>query len=198
MSVCSGITASITIDCTNPPVAGVSDIMYLINRDDIDAITFDTANPNAPNKLVTNITLKTGKYIYKVEGRNNSHEPTTTLRKGRYFDSYEHQVSFKIFSNGPEVKSEIESMVQKGNMLAIVENNYRGAAEKATFELYGYTSGLEVAEGSRNANDNDTQGSYALVLKTPEQQGESHLPFSFLVTDYAGTKAWFEANVAVV
>lgn len=194
MSLCAGITASITLDCNTPPVAGVADVMYLINRDDIDTVTFDTTSTSS-NKLITAITLETGKYIYKVEGRNNSHEPLISLRKGRYFDTYEHQVSFKIFSNNPAVKSEIESMVQRGNLIAIVENNYRGVGELAAFELFGYGCGLEVTEGSRNVNDADTQGSYSLVLKTPEQQGEPHLPYSFLVTDVAGTKLWLEGNL---
>lgn len=192
MSACLGITANILLNCDNPPVTGVSDTLYLINRDDIDSITFDTLQTTGSNKLVTSINMLTNKYAYKIEGRNNSHEPSSTLRKGRYFDSYEHQVSFKIFDNSPEIKSQIESMVQRGNLVAIVENNYRGQGSVAAFEMYGYQSGLEVAETSRNANEADTQGGYALTLKTPEQQGEGHLPYSILSTDYASTKQLLE------
>jgi hypothetical protein len=156
MSTCTGITASILINCDQPLVSGTKDTLYLINKEDIDSLLFDSIITTGINKAVSSINLFSGKNIYKIEGRNNSNEPSSTLKKGRYFDTYEHQVSFKIFSNSPAIKSDIESMVQRGNLIAIVENNYRGAGEVAAIELYGYGCGLEVTEGSRNVNDVDT------------------------------------------
>ncbi|UPT66884.1 MAG: hypothetical protein M0D57_21055 [Sphingobacteriales bacterium JAD_PAG50586_3] len=167
---------------------GTKDNLYLINRDEIDDITFETILPTGLNRLVISMTLLASKYIYKIEGRNNSNEPSATLRKGRYFDTYEHKVAFKVFDNGPETKSQLESMIQKGNLVAVIENNYRGGGDTSAFEIYGFNAGLEITECSRVINDNDTQGAYSLVLKTPEQQGEPHLPYSLLAGDYTGTK----------
>lgn len=188
MSACTGITASILINCDQPLVVGTKDILYLINRDDIDNFIFDSTLYSGSNRLVISLNLISSRYIYKIEGRNNSNEPSSVLRKGRYFDTYEHKISFKVFGNGPEIKSQLESMIQAGNMVAIIENNYRGPADASAFEIYGYNAGLEIVECSRVINDNDTQGAYSIVLKTPEQQGEPHLPYSLLVGDYAATK----------
>jgi hypothetical protein len=188
MSACTGITASILINCDEPLVVGTKDVLYLVNRDEIDDIAFETILPTGSNRLVISMTLVASKYIYKIEGRNNSNEPSSTLRKGRYFDTYEHKVAFKVFDNSPETKSQLESMVQKGNLVAIIENNYRGGGDTSAFEIYGFNAGLEITECSRVINDNDTQGAYSLVLKTPDQQGEPHLPYSMLAGDYTATK----------
>jgi hypothetical protein len=188
MSACTGITASILINCDEPLVVGTKDVLYLVNRDEIDDIAFETILPTGSNRLVISMTLIASKYIYKIEGRNNSNEPSSALRKGRYFDTYEHKVAFKVFDNSPETKSQLESMVQKGNLVAIIENNYRGGGDTSAFEIYGFNAGLEITECSRVINDNDTQGAYSLVLKTPDQQGEPHLPYSMLAGDYTATK----------
>lgn len=188
MSACTGITASILINCDQPLVVGTKDILYLINRDDIDNIMFDSTLDSGINELALSLNLISSRYIYKIEGRNNSNEPSAVLRKGRYFDTYEHKISFKVFGNGPEIKSQLESMIQAGNLVAIIENNYRGTGDVSAFEIYGYNAGLEVIECSRVINDNDTQGAYSIVLKTPEQQGEPHLPYSLLAGDYTATK----------
>ncbi len=188
MSACTGITASILINCDQPLVVGTKDILYLINRDDIDNIMFDSTLDSGINQLALSLNLISSRYIYKIEGRNNSNEPSAVLRKGRYFDTYEHKISFKVFGNGPEIKSQLESMIQAGNLVAIIENNYRGTGDASAFEIYGYNAGLEVIECSRVINDNDTQGAYSIVLKTPEQQGEPHLPYSLLAGDYTATK----------
>jgi hypothetical protein len=188
MSACTGITASILINCDQPLVVGTKDILYLINRDDIDNIMFDSTLDSGINQLALSLNMISSRYIYKIEGRNNSNEPGTVLRKGRYFDTYEHKISFKVFANGPEIKSQLESMVQAGNLVAIIENNYRGTGDASAFEIYGYNAGLEIVECSRVINDNDTQGAYSIVLKTPEQQGEPHLPYSLLAGDYTATK----------
>jgi hypothetical protein len=188
MSACTGITASILINCDQPLVVGTKDILYLINRDDIDNIMFDSTLDSGINELALSLNLISSRYIYKIEGRNNSNEPSAVLRKGRYFDTYEHKISFKVFGNGPEIKSQLESMIQAGNLVAIIENNYRGPADVSAFEIYGYNAGLEIVECSRVINDNDTQGAYSIILKTPEQQGEPHLPYSLLAGDYTATK----------
>lgn len=188
MSACTGITASILINCDQPLVVGTKDILYLINRDDIDNIMFDSTLDSGINELALSLNLISSRYIYKIEGRNNSNEPSAVLRKGRYFDTYEHKISFKVFGNGPEIKSQLESMIQAGNLVAIIENNYRGTGDVSAFEIYGYNAGLEVIECSRVINDNDTQGAYSIILKTPEQQGEPHLPYSLLAGDYTATK----------
>ena len=196
MSACTGITASILINCDQPLVVGTKDILYLINKDDIDSIPYENISPTGSNRLALSINMIPSRYIYKIEGRNNSNEPSSVLRKGRYFDTYEHKISFKVFSNGTEIKSQLESMIQAGNMVAVIENNYRGPADASAFEIYGYNAGLEIVECSRVINDNDTQGAYSIVLKTPEQQGEPHLPYSLLVSDYTATKEMLNNLIA--
>jgi len=188
MALCDGISASITQNCDTPPIAGTADILYLINRSDIDVFTLDTTGIG-PQAIVTNLTLLSGKAAYMVEGRNNSNVAGYELVKGTYFDSYQHNVSFVAFDNSPAVKAQIEKMVQRGDLIAIVENNFRGATGNAAFELYGYTSGLEVLTATRNTGDADSQASHMIALGSPDLSKEPHLPYSVFDTSYATTKA---------
>lgn len=192
MAACDGISASILQNCSNPPVAGTGDVLYLINREDIDVVTLDTTGID-PHAIVTDITLLSGKLAYKVEGRNNSNVAGSELQKGTYFDSYQHNVSFVAFDITPATKAQIEKMVQRGDLIAIVENNNRSATGNTAFEMYGYASGLDVLTQTRNTGDTDSQGSYMIALGSPEVSKEPHLPYSVFDTDYATTKALLEA-----
>jgi hypothetical protein len=191
MSVCGGITQSILLNCATPPVSGTADKLYLINRSDIASTVFNTTGLGS-HKIIESITLNSGASAFYVEGRNNSNEPNQSLKKGRYFDSYVHGLRFKPFDNAAYVKDQIELMVQRGDLVAIVENNFGGSAGNSKFEAYGYDGGLEVMEAGRNPLDQDTQGAYDILLQTPEESGEPHLPYSVFITDTATTRAMLE------
>lgn len=190
MSTCGQISSNITIDCSNPLSGGANDRLVLINKDD-----WDEATLTGTSTLITGITLATGATAFSYEGKNNSVEPRQALVKQRYAEVYDHEAMFKVFKADAATKAQLE-LLAKGKVVAIVENNWKGAAGAGAFEVYGADTGLFVQELERALADADTQGAFNVVLRTSEQSKESHLPATLFLTSYAITKAIVDGLLA--
>ena len=193
MSNCGQISANVLIDCDNPMIGGANDRLVILNKDDWDAATITRDGAN--NQLITDIVLATGADAYNFEGKNHSVEPSQTLVKQRYAEVYDHQVDFKVFGANAAVKAQLENLV-KGNFVAIIQNNYKGASGSACFEVYGEEVGMEIQELARIISDAETQGAFSIVMKTPEEVKEGHLPATLFDTSFAATKAVVDALIA--
>lgn len=185
MATCDKISDDILKDCDNPPAGGANDRLILFNFDDIDGnVTYDGTNPI----IVTNITLASGVRGYVYEGQNNSNEPRSALVKGRYVDSYDHEVRFKVFDNSPDAKEQIQKL-GKGKVVALVQNNRKGSSGNSAFEIYGLETGLELQELERALANADTQGAYDLLIRNDEVSRPATLPHSLWDTSFATTLA---------
>lgn len=195
MPICAEITQNVLVDCDTPLVGGANDRLLLMNKTTWEnaTITRDVNNP----RLITNIVLPTGEDAFNYEGKNSSVEPRSALVVNRYSEVYDHEVIFKVFANSAAVKTELESLA-KGLVVAIVQNNHKGADGQAAFEVYGDDAGLKVQELQRTVSDTDTQGAYNLVLRSAEQAREGHLPATIFDTDFATTKALIDGLVSAV
>jgi hypothetical protein len=189
---CPGINSDIFLDCTKPISAGVKDMLYLVNFADIDSIVEDIANPN----LIESFTLAAGAFLYRVEGKNNSIDPTSSLVKARYSNTFNHECIFRVFDNASSIKQQLEYMTNV-KMVAIVENNFKGSNGEVPFEIYGLRSGLTINVLTRVVNDAETQGAYTITLSSSEQIKEPYLPATLFDTDYATTKAFLESLFTV-
>lgn len=183
---CAVITAGLSLDCDFPLVGGVKDDIILMNLDDIDSVTRNGSNA----QVIEAVTKATGKTGFKFEGKNNSVDPQVSLVKQRYSEVYDHEVMFKVFTNDPTTKLQLEKLVQ-GKVVAFVHNNHVNSAGNSAFEIYGLSQGLDCVELTRVLNDADTQGAWNVVLRTNEQTKEPHLPNPLFITDYATTLAVF-------
>lgn len=185
---CDGLIADLLLNCDTPISAGVKDTLYLINYDDIASYTVDPTNAN----LITGLTLISGARAFKFEGKNSSIEPRGALVRQRYSEVYDHEITFKAFDNGADVKKNLQGAVTK-KVVAIVENRFKGSTGDAAFEIYGLIAGLQANTLERITADADTQGAYNVVLASSEFEKEPNLPATFFDTDYATTKAIVEA-----
>jgi hypothetical protein len=185
---CGRISANILLNCDYPIVGGVEDRLILINKADWDNATLvrDGSNP----QIIESIALETSpaRYAYEVEGKNNSIDVKSTLVKARYSEGYSHEIIYRVFNISPAIKEQIEAKA-KGRLVAITQNNFKGATGNAAFEIHGMDIGLELVEAESNKSDAETQGAYVLTLRTPENFKESHLPATLFDTDFATTKA---------
>ena len=190
MSSCAKITAGIALNCDKPLVAGNKDLLTLINMDDVVGITRNVTNP----QIIEGITLVSSPAAkaYQFEGKNSSIDTKSDLIKGKYSENYGHQVLFRVFEDGPDVKLQIEKL-GKGKFIAIYEKNYRGTADKAAFEIRGLDVGLVATVITQDSTDADTTGAYIITLASQEGFPEPHLPATFFLTDYATTKAAYLA-----
>jgi hypothetical protein len=183
---CGKISASILLNCDYPLIGGVEDRLILINKDDIVSITRNASNPQIIEDIV--LTSSPAAYAYEIEGNNNSIDVKSTLVKAKYSEGYSHEIIYRVFTTGPETKEQIEAEA-KGKLVAITQNNFRGATGNATFEIHGLDVGLELVEGESNKSDAETQGAFVLTLRTPDLYKEPHLPATLFITDYATSKA---------
>lgn len=192
MAECAVITQNVTLDCDNPIAPGTRDRMVLINFDDWAAAVIGVNGTNA--QIVESITFASGGTGYLLEGQNNSNEPKPNYVKGRYSGAFVHELKYKVFANNATVKQELEKLA-KGRVVAIVENNYRGAAGESSYEIYGGDSGMIVPDGgiTRDPVSTDTNGAWEVSLQSSEFARETHLPKTLFITDYATTKAVFDS-----
>lgn len=182
MAACALITLGATYDCTNPIVPGVNTRLILINKDDISVVT-----KAAP--YITAITLTGVTTGFAFEGYRNSLNPEYSLVPAAFSIGYDHQVKFQIFDISQEQKENLQKMAL-GRMVAIVENMNNAGNDDNVFEVYGLDVGLDIIELTRIARDMDTQGSFSVLLKTPDDEGkEPKMPQTWFITDYATTKA---------
>lgn len=189
---CAKISASVAVNCDNPIQGGTKDVLYLFNFDDILDATLTRNGSNS--QIIEDILLGSGITGYSFEGINSSTLPKNTFVKGRFLGAFDHEVNFKIWDLTPAIKEELEKMA-KGRFVAIVENNYKGTAGNAAFEIYGLDSGLVLEAMERDPANADTQGAYDVTLKSSEQSREPHLPATFFNTSYANSKALVEALI---
>jgi hypothetical protein len=189
-SICGSIAAGHSPDCSYPLTAGNNERLILYNFNDVD--TLDRAVGNS--LIVEEIVMIATKVGYAFNGQNYSNEPKYRMRKGPYVNTYEHEAAFLVFGYNGAVKKELEAMA-KGKLIAVIENNFRGATGDHAFELLGGGSGLFVESIERDPNDQDNNGAFKVVLKTGERGGEASLPFAVFDTSYAVTKAMIDATL---
>ena len=188
-TICGTITSNLSVNCTNPLQAGAEDTLYLINREDwLDAaITYNVTN----TEVIENIVLASGIVAYTYQGKNNSVVPKYELVKQTYAEVYNHEINFKVFDVSPSAKEQLE-LLAKGQMVAIVQNKYKGTDGNAAFEVYGADAGLVCTQNISEVASTDTGGAFDLILKSDETAMEPHMPKSVFITDYATTKAIVE------
>lgn len=183
MATCSKIAANILYNCANM-VAGIKDIAYLINIEDIDKdnCAFDPDNP----LLLTQLVLKSASPALAanyIEGHNYSNEHDTALVKGRYYNSWEHNFRFRIFDNTPEDKLWIKNATE-ARFVVVQENNYSSIASPAgrtVFEVLGWDFGLEIKECVRAAGDEELAGGWNILAGCGETLKESKPPLALFV-----------------
>lgn len=186
-TICGKINKDISRSCEFPLQAGTRDKAKIINFADIQGKVYDSTN----KAQVKDITLASGATAFVVDGINNSIRPQAMLVDGTYHKRFDHQVEILGFDISPEMKEHFNAGVE-GRYVIITENFFQGENGESAFEIYGLTTGLEFTVLNRNANDAETQGAFAITFLTKNNK-EPKLPNAFFDTDYATTKALFDA-----
>lgn len=189
---CGTITANVLRDCDNVPYSGVESRFVLLNRADIDTITYDVSNKH----IVSNLTLAVSKTGFAYDGIKTSTRPSFEMIQRPYDNVFRHILTFLIFDNDGAIKQEIFNMT-KGDIVAIVENKHKGDAGEAAYEIYGLSQGLQASATTRDPNNQDTGGAYEITLQSLDESLEPRLPASLYDTDYATTQTLFETLFTV-
>lgn len=185
-------TGIIGADCANPLVPGVKPRAILINRDDID-----TDLTTIEDGIITNLVLKSKGFL--AETLDNGIDANIAFAKGTYYNGWDHNFVFRVFDNTPKVKKFIDEL-SKSRIVVIIENSYvkynPAAPEKkgeTVYEAYGFYTGLELKEATRDAKDADTKGGWVLTCGCNDSAKEPTLPITVFKNTLADTQTLIDS-----
>jgi hypothetical protein len=193
MSIYNKINAGFSLGAASPVTAGIEDVIYIFNKDDI-TLTYDITNP----LIVTGLTAVSTGRVYKFEGTNNSFNTISKLAKTSVGPRYTEEIDFNIAGFSVDIKTQLMAMGY-GRVCAIAVNNYNSS--DSSIELFGAVNGLILTDAERSAADETMDGGYKLKLTNPDKLREPYPPRAVSITPtsgsatYAGTIAAIEALV---
>lgn len=180
------IFKNIESTCQNRTVAGIEQIVYLLNHDDIQTITYDGDDYNK----VTGITLKIGKHAYTAKGfkknmtcgfeRNVSDDTVDTFTDSLTLTGYQFDA---------EGSRNFDNM---GNIVAIVDRKGTKSADGSVIIL-GLENGLFVSADSWAAGDNN--GARTITLSSLADAGESCSYYVYTVSEGSPLQESYEATI---
>lgn len=189
------ISRDITINCTNPVIAGLEANAVIINRADLDrsAVLFNETRTN----VIESLPLKTGSRGYKAAmvGAKPFTGTKTAMAKGTYRNTFDNDFGLVILDNDPDVVSGIIDGLANGTFVVVVENKYNNSAKATTpsdsaFQVIGFYQGLVAETIENDKYSEDTEGGWSVLLK----ETKSPVAALFLYkTSYAVTKQLFDA-----
>jgi hypothetical protein len=179
---CTKIAADLTAAvCGQPPLAGTGARAILLNYDDVDKNA-----STVTNNIISEIIMDAGTQGYAFTTIEDSMLGETTLNKGTYFESLQHDLSLRIHTKTQAAKDFVDDIVGS-KIIAIVENLETGTAGEIKYEVYGWDAGLEVNELTATTDMAD-ETVYVIKLGSGEKSKEGTLPKSFFDTDIATTE----------
>ena len=197
---CGKLTAGVVaLDCHNPLVQGVKGTALIFNHDDIDldATTIDASG------VMTELKLKAGASAYWVKTKDGGIDTNIAFVKGTYYDGFDQNFVLRLFDNTPAIKAFLNELAILGaKVCVVVQNKYVKMKPTApelkgetVYELFGFYTGLELNELTRDSTDTDTKGGYAVTLGCDENQKEPSLPITVFKTSLSATDDMLNALV---
>lgn len=191
---CTGnLTADIVFDCANAPVAGIEQNVVLIKKEDIDYI--NTATSTDSRVVIDNLQLKPGTTGYLLTGVKQSNGKAWELvKKENAPDKFKHTFSGVIFNPTASNKEQANQLAMGAKYVIVIEQVWKGEANKDAFEILGLTSGLELSTMTNNSKENDNMIMFELA--SVDGYEEVTMPQTLLDVDYAATKTAFNNKFA--
>ncbi|SHM51561.1 hypothetical protein [Mucilaginibacter sp. OK098] len=189
MSIYNKINAGFSLGTDSPVTAGIEDVIYIFNQDDI-TLTYDTLNP----LIVKGLTAVSTAKVYKFEGTNNSFNTISKLAKTAVGPRYTEEIDFNIAGFSVDVKTQLMAMGY-GRVCAIAVNNYKSS--DSAIELFGAVNGLILTDAERTAADETLDGGYKLKLTNPDKLREPYPPRAVSIAPESGT-ATYASTIAAL
>jgi hypothetical protein len=192
------------LDCNNPLIMGIKPNAIIINHNDID-IEKTTISANG---IITKLVLKedgagSTRKGYLAQTLNDGISTNVAFAKGTYSNGWDQNFTLRLFDNTPKVKKFIDEL-SKSRVVVIIENNHVKYADpidseekkgETVYEAYGFYTGLELNEATRDSTDADTKGGYVLTCGCDESSKEPSLPITIFNDSLAATKIMVEGLV---
>lgn len=194
MALCEkAINTCIAADCDNPVFSGIEATAVIINKSDIESVTYlkDT-NQKDIKTVVTDITLKTGKTGYMVQqlGKQPFVNSSTTMETGDFGNTFTNQLSLLVPDNSIAASRGIIDQLAGGKFVVIFENSYTGSDNQSKYQIFGLNKGLAATEITNEKYNDSSLGGWAVTLQE-EKVGLSGV--FFYKTDLTTTKTAIDA-----
>ncbi|HVV54977.1 MAG TPA: hypothetical protein VHC47_06625 [Mucilaginibacter sp.] len=189
MSIYNKINGGFSLGTGDPITAGIEDVIYIFNEDDI-TITYDTTNP----LIITGLAAASGAKIYKFEGTNNSFSTMSKLAKTSVGPRYTEEIDFNVAGLSVDIKTQLMAMGY-GRVKAIAVNNF--SSSDSAIELFGAVNGLILTDAERNAADETVESGYKLKLTNPDKMREPYPPRAVSIAPESGS-ATYDSTIAAI
>lgn len=184
----SALTKNLINNCA-PVGQGLKEQIYVGTRDEIASYTLDATN----DKIVTAITMKTGKKLKLWEGYKLSHKATVGFSANDNGNSMPHGLTFMVYDNSPEADKEVDRISQRGDLFAVVKQQ----GENGRWTIQGFTTGLRMTNLSKDSNDANNPGQYILDFSA-DQEKETPKTFRHLTSTLDDTEDFLKTLVLTV
>lgn len=173
---CTKITEGlVAADCNTLLTGGTGSKVWMFNFADINKAT--SVNTDI---VVSSIALKQDAKGYVFTSFDNSTEGVATLNAGTYVNTYDHQVTLRVFHDDVEERTFLAN-ARGARVVFVVQKK---TSQGYTNEVYGWDSGLKLNENPYNTKYTDNVV-YAPVFKTDADNKESNLPHLCSMTEAA-------------
>jgi hypothetical protein len=177
----SKLTQNIVSNCETQGVGGIEpDYAWVLDRSDA-SFTYDVTNPS----MITAITMSVGTRAWKIQavkkGLNSGHDGVVAENRAT---RYTHKWDFEAFELETEAREQIDSME---DVVVIYERKDKTATGDGTFIIRGAKYGLWKTSDAQD--ENTVQGARPLNFASMAGMEEPYSAYTFLVTNYADTKA---------
>lgn len=189
MSIYNKINAGFSLGTGGPITAGIEDVIYVFNQDDI-TITYDPSN----SLIITGLAAVGSAKIYKFQGTNNSFSTMSKLAKTSVGPRYTEEIDFNIAGLSVDIKTQLMAMGY-GRVKAIAVNNYNSS--DSAIELFGAVNGLILTDAERNAADETIDGGYKLKLTNPDKLREPYPPRAISIAPESGSATYASTLAAI-
>lgn len=192
MTCATKLTVDMLFDCADAPKKGIDGgKAVLINWDDIDF-----ASSTVVDSIITDLVLKSGTagfsftWYKDLASSNSTFAPSTEDVDG-WLQSFLGRMATTTAEHADRANE-----MKNGRFIVVYESKYKGVDMDDAFKVRGWDSGLKLAEMTENTLE--TSGSILFNLATEEGDVEKYPYQIFLETDYATSKATFDALFATV
>lgn len=197
-NICAKVLNNSLYDCDNKSIGGIEQTIKLVNRCDIISSEWTVNNSLSPIDCSHEITNWSGAdpaslnavTIQGIPGKQLLSFDTSWADTdfGTY---YTHLVN--LFGQGVtrDTICNLKALGEGAEVVAFIEQKNKGVNGESAFWVFGWYTGLKLADGNINSSENNGNAVYSLTSKEPDL--EPYPQLSLLMTDYATTKAFFDS-----
>lgn len=197
-NICAKVLNDITHSCDVKPIGGLEQTIKLINRCDINLSDWTIQSTTVGGVCSHKVTEFVPEDPADLNAVTVQGIPGKRLLNATFSSSnsdfgvyYTHTVS--LFAQGMTDANlcNIKALGSGAEVIAIVEQRFKGANGESAFMVYGWNQGLKLADFTFDHNENN--GGAVIPLSSTDPDLEPDPPMTLLMTDYETTKAFFNS-----